>query len=779
MTGNQDAFQKAMNLGHSAAWDQLWDQAAVFYRHALEEFPDHPTALTNLGLALFELKDYDNALPVYQRAAAVAPQDPVAFEKIGKISERMGKLPEAVQAYSQSADLYLLSRDVEKSISNWTQVLRLQENLAARICLAMIYDRIGRKNEAVVEYLSVASLLQLAGDLVNARQAAEYALQLLPESIDAQQTLIMLHNHQPLPKPNRPHGGTGPTRMAEVRQLETTGPSSTSLDPIGEARQGSLVQLAALLFDQAEDNGADSQTSRRGSNSLTYSASHPGEDSAGGDSLVQAERTRILLHLSQAIDSQAKAEDAQAAEELERALEVGLKHPAAFFNLSLLVHQKDPQKALRFLQESVKHPDFGLASYLLIGKIHQAMNNLPEASVAYLQALRLADSEMLSGDEADELRQLYEPIIESQSRAEKPEVLKTLCDSIQNQLVRPDWRVYLKLARQQLPPQPEGSPPLPLAEMLLESKSGQVVEMLAHIRSLAAQNKLTSAMEEAYYALQYAPTYLPLHIQIGDLLLKEGHPQDAVDKFLLVAELYTLRGETSHAIRVFDRIIEFAPMDLSVRSRLIELLLAQGKTELAVQQYIKLAEIYYQLAELDNARQSFTSALRIAQQSRDNHAVVIQILFKIADIDMQRIDWRNAQRIFEQIRTLEPEDIHSRARLVDINYRIGQEPAALNEVDGFLSVLENSNKRAIAIEFLHEVLTEQPEATNIRKRLAEVYQRDGKNSKAIEQWDAISDQLLNQGDRAGAAAVLQTILTLNPPNPVDTLRRIQQLQHSL
>ena len=66
MSGNQEAFQKAMNLGHSAAWDQMWEQAASFYRQALDEFPDNPSALANLGLALFEMKDYDNALPIYQ-----------------------------------------------------------------------------------------------------------------------------------------------------------------------------------------------------------------------------------------------------------------------------------------------------------------------------------------------------------------------------------------------------------------------------------------------------------------------------------------------------------------------------------------------------------------------------------------------------------------------------------------------------------------------------------------------------------------------------------------
>ena len=43
MTGNQEAFQKAMNFGHSAAWEQQWDHAAAFYRQALEEMHDNPT----------------------------------------------------------------------------------------------------------------------------------------------------------------------------------------------------------------------------------------------------------------------------------------------------------------------------------------------------------------------------------------------------------------------------------------------------------------------------------------------------------------------------------------------------------------------------------------------------------------------------------------------------------------------------------------------------------------------------------------------------------------
>ena len=88
MSGNQERFQQAMNQGHSAAWDQAWDKAAQYYRQALEEFPDQPKALTNLGLALFELQQYDDALKQYQKAARLTPTDPIPLEKVAEILER-------------------------------------------------------------------------------------------------------------------------------------------------------------------------------------------------------------------------------------------------------------------------------------------------------------------------------------------------------------------------------------------------------------------------------------------------------------------------------------------------------------------------------------------------------------------------------------------------------------------------------------------------------------------------------------------------------------------
>ena len=37
MAGRESIYQEAMNQGHSAAWDQRWEQAAEHYRKAVEE----------------------------------------------------------------------------------------------------------------------------------------------------------------------------------------------------------------------------------------------------------------------------------------------------------------------------------------------------------------------------------------------------------------------------------------------------------------------------------------------------------------------------------------------------------------------------------------------------------------------------------------------------------------------------------------------------------------------------------------------------------------------
>jgi tetratricopeptide (TPR) repeat protein len=333
--------------------------------------------------------------------------------------------------------------------------------------------------------------------------------------------------------------------------------------------------------------------------------------------------------------------------------------------------------------------------------------------------------------------------------------------------MRADWRDYLTKAREELPQQAEGSPLMPLAEMLLETSGSQVVEALAQIRQLAGTKKYRSAMEEAFTALPFAPTYLPLHTQIGELLIAEGRTTEAVEKFLITSQLYSLRGEAAQAVRLLNRVTQMAPMDLSVRSRLIELLTSQGRNDEALQQFIELADIYYHLAELDMARQTYLAGLNLAQQSKANRKWMIQILSKLADIDSQRLDWRSALRVYEQLRTLVPEDPGPHTHLVDLNLRLGQTANAMAELDGYLTLMDNSGQSAKCIDFLKSLLEDRPKQVEFLQRLADIYIRTSQNKPAVETLDALADALMLGGNKAGAIEAIKRIISLNPPNARD------------
>lgn len=771
MSGDQQAFLTAMNLGHSAAWDQNWPDAVNHYRTALQEVPDDPMALISIGLALLEMQDFEGALMHYQKVASISTNDPLPYEKMAFIYESLGRIKDAVKMGMQAAEMQLRAKDVEKSIESWQHVISLEpDNLIARTRLAMIYDKMGKKSDAAGEYLAAASLMQSAGDNQKAIQAVRYCLQIAPDNIEVQNAMKLLKSNHRLPKPVKIklEKSMHQVRLANIQQLKTpeTAELELKMDPVAETRQSALDELATMLFDSS-DNDTGS-TGKRSLAALTRGT--------GGLSLEQSERTRILLHLGHAIDMQSGGNEKRAAEELQRVLDIGLEKTAVYFTLGLFLLDDNPQKAIKYLNNALRRREYAIASYLLIGKINEAQNNLQEATTAYLQAYRLADLMTVPAEFADELKQLYEPILEAQQHETNEKDLMALCQNVRSQLMRADWREYFQKARAQMPAVGEDSPPVPLIEMLLQSRSGQVVEALANVRELSQRGLYRSATEEAFHALQFAPTYMPLHLQIGELLAKNGQLEEAIRKYILVAELYEVRGEPNQAIRVLKKVTEFAPMDLSIRNKLIELLSNSNQIDEAIREYLEIGEIYYRLSELDNARQSYLLALRLAQQSRTNRKWAVQILTKIADIDMQRLDWRQALRIFEQLRALQPEDKAARLQLIDINFRLGQLRTALKEIDDFVRILEEKQKTKEAVQFLNELIKEHPEEIEIRKRLMDAFIRYGHTSKAIKQMDEMADRLLEKDDRRGAIEMVEAIIAMNPPNSNQYRQLLQQIK---
>jgi tetratricopeptide (TPR) repeat protein len=771
MPGREDIFQKAMNDGHSAAWDREWDKACAAYRYALEEFPDHPKALSSLGLALYQLGNVEEALPMYKSVSRISPDDPVPMEKVAQLSERLGDLKTAMDAALRAGDLFLKQRDTDKALENWVRITNLNpENAIAHSRLAQVHERLGHTQQAVIEYLAIASIIQRAGNAERAKEMVDKALSLSPNSTEAKQALTLLKTGQLLPKPMRGKGGTGPIRMAQVKQLQQpkTSRTASGLDPIAEARQKALTQLAELLFEYSDDS--PSAQERRGLSSIIKGT--------GKLSMQQSEQTKVVLHLSQAIDAQSKGNETLAAEEMEGALEAGFKHASLYFTLGYLRYKGDRlESAQRFLQNSIKHNDYGLGTRLLLGQLLVKKSHFSEAAIEYLEALKLADSMTVSADRADEIRQQYEPLIESYQSQKDETIQRKVCENINGLLMRPDWREQLHKTREQMP-KVDGEMIATLADVILQAQSSSVIESMNRINHLARMGSLRAAMDEAYDAVQHAPTYLPLHTVMGELLEQEGRHIDAISKFSVVAHSYSVRGEVLQATKLLRRIIQLSPMDIGAHNRLIDQLIARGQLDDAIHEYLELAGIFNRLAELDLARKTFTIALRLVQQGNASRDWNVPILQRMADIDMQRLDWKQALRVYEQIRTLAPDDDAVRRQLVDLNLRMAQPDKAMSELENYLSYLESLGKNNVAILFIEDLLKDHSEQPLLKRALAAQLHRSGRTEEAISLLDVLGETLVQSGNKQQALEVINQIVLMNPPNVNDYRQLLTQLQNS-
>lgn len=770
MTDGDARFQELISKGHSAAWDQKWDQAASYYQQALDEKPENTNALKSLGLALYEMREYQESLQYYQQAAQIDPEDPVPVEKLVLITKKLGNKKKAANLALQAAELYLKREDIQKAIDNWMRAMEIDPfKVRAYARLAMVYQRLGWDKKAITEYIKVASILQNKGKEQKALETIERALSIMPENIHAIRARDMIKSGKPLPLPDKPRMRVKEeeekAELPQLRAPEKQEPKEENT-PIEEAKRRSLEILAQTVFEESLVERQAFAPGRRGIDDL-LGDDEMGEGIAGDDSLLK-------LHVSQAIDLQTKEKESEAADELKKAVDLGYESAAAFFTLGYLYYETGRlESAMRNLRRSASSTEFGLGSRLLLAKVKQDKELWEEASKDYMEALRIADTQLAPIEERDDLLQLYEAMIDDLEKEEDQEAHIQMCSHINKLLIRPDWRRVLKEHRQKAKGEEDL---LPVVDELVESRRSKVVSAHRKVRELSNNGYFGAAMEKAFLALRDAPTFLPLHITIGDLLLEQGRQPAAIKKYLAVADVYKVQDKLERALALYKKIIELAPLNIDVRQQYIDLLEEYGQKDQAIHEYINLADVYYSLAELKLARETYQKALELISVFSLEEDWEKDILHRMADIDAQRLDWDSALEVYKRIRDSYPADKEASKKIIELHYRLGEERKANHEMERYIGLLDPEDETSKIINYLEELKEENPKQIGIRKNIAAFYQSQGQQQQAVAELDSAGDMLLDEGDRMGAIQIIERIISLNPPNVEDYQKLLSQLK---
>ncbi|RME73140.1 MAG: hypothetical protein D6784_12405 [Chloroflexi bacterium] len=747
---------------------QNWAEAVRGFRFALGEFPLDREAIIGFGRANLELGQVKIAQKAAEQVLKLNPADLDGLQLLAQVQEHSEQVEAAAETHFRIGNILSAEGRLGEAVEAWRCAVALSPtHIDAHQKLAEGLARQERVQEAVYTYLSLAALFQQQDNLDEAALQLEKASALTGEddpvitaAFDAlrqgekldpaalvERSMLAGEESEPLVEPDETGQYPAFTDTFFTEDLrerdedpfgiwEELARQETGKGLLQAAQEDALSRLANIIFDLA----ASEQS---------------------GDLAIDEVNTLIV----QAMDFQRRQELEAAVEKYQQVLAHGVSTPALCLNLGLiLIELGRHDEAIKMLNVALEAREYWVAANFALGRACFALSQTEPAVKHFVEAVKLVDLETVDTHTAANLARDYHRFLEEMLSEHDQAKINDFITSLNRFFSRPDWekRVYEARRRMNSVTRNGSGSVMTLAEYLESPETEAVITALAKTGEYVRKKMLLTASEECLRAIERAPSALLLHIRLGDILLQQDRPEAAIEKYLTVARVYRIRHQTDKAIEIYKKILRLAPMDITVRSALIDLYINTQHLEEALEQYVTLANSYYQLAQVNKALEKYQEALNLADQSSNKLYWQAEILRSMGDIYNQRFDWGGATQAFEQLLEIQPDDETVRRQLVDLYFKQRQSDKAIKMLDSFLDHLLQQNRGKQALELLKELASSYPDELEIRKRLAEVYARNGMKDRAIAEYDALGELQLERGLRHEAIKTIEKILALGP-----------------
>jgi pilus assembly protein FimV len=193
-------------------------------------------------------------------------------------------------------------------------------------------------------------------------------------------------------------------------------------------------------------------------------------------------------------------------------------------------------------------------------------------------------------------------------------------------------------------------------------------------------------------------------------------------KVLSAAEKYVQQGKMQNAIAEYEKVLKADPKDLTVTNTVGDLYSRLGEADKATECFKTVGDAY--------ANQGFTVKAIAMYKKISKLKPSLESVLKLAELYTQQGLFNDARAQYLQV------------------------------AEEFLKAGELDN----AVRIFQKILEMDPENTNMRIRLAEVYVRLNKKNDAWQIFSAAAETLRSKGNLPAAEEVLQRMLTLDPGN---------------
>ncbi len=256
-------------------------------------------------------------------------------------------------------------------------------------------------------------------------------------------------------------------------------------------------------------------------------------------------------------------------------------------------------------------------------------------------------------------------------------------------------------------------------------------KVLKSAEKYVQQGKIVAAIDEYRKIVDADPNDLTMINTLGDLCVRAGRTEEAIQNFSRIAENYRENGFTLKAIAMYKKISKLEPSNFETSLKLADLYAKQGLIVDARQQYLIVADAYKRNGQ---AKRALEVLQKIADLDPENTAVRLKLAenYHLEGLNDQAHDsYLYAGQEFAKKGKL-PDAISALTKAISIN------PSAKSSLKSLADVYIQQNDIYSAVNMLSAALERNPNDVDILVILGRTYI----SAKLLEEAEATFSHLL-------------------------------------
>jgi len=327
---------------------------------------------------------------------------------------------------------------------------------------------------------------------------------------------------------------------------------------------------------------------------------------------------------------------------------------------------------------------------------------------------------------------------------------------------------------------------------LKKGKGDKAVEHFSKAAELLNKDGFTLKAIALYKkVLNINPEQVDVLMVMGRLNAERGMVGNANDNYLAAAAYFSKTGKRERVLDVYKTLCNLNPDNLHMQQKLAELFQAEGMENEAVAKFISLAEKKVESGELTDARQVLKNALgkgsersdymrvsamidieegRMSEAleklgaARDSNPDNIKVLTLLGDLYMRTGEYEQAIDALKAILDKEPENTGIQKKLIEISLKNGDFESAWDGyrglVEGHIEKMEHDK----AEKLLNEYIGHDPKRIEARHMLSDLYGSIGRDDKVTDLQLAIAGLYAEKGEADKARNICNTLKEKQPDN---------------